>query len=156
MKGEGFIDVQFGDRRMTGALPELASGAADIGITFSGPTIIPIDVGDPVTVLAGVHVGCFEVIATERVRRLTDLRGKIAGVPDRWRLRPRGPDPVLRDRLHEIGMIKSSPRQIIAQGTDWRFLNELRRELVRRRALGCWIGRVPWPFDATHGAGANF
>ena len=32
-------------------------------------------------------------------------------------------------RLHEVGMIKSNPQQIIAEGTDWRFLNELKREL---------------------------
>ena len=32
-------------------------------------------------------------------------------------------------RLREAGMIKSSPNKIIADGTDWRFLNELKREL---------------------------
>jgi NitT/TauT family transport system substrate-binding protein len=32
-------------------------------------------------------------------------------------------------RLHEVGMISSSPNKIIAEGTDWRFLNELKREL---------------------------
>jgi NitT/TauT family transport system substrate-binding protein len=32
-------------------------------------------------------------------------------------------------RLQEAGMIKSNPQKIIAQGTDWRFLNELKREL---------------------------
>ena len=32
-------------------------------------------------------------------------------------------------RLHEVGMIASSPQKIIAQGTDWRFLNELKKEL---------------------------
>jgi len=32
-------------------------------------------------------------------------------------------------RLHEAGMIKSSPQKILAQGTDWRFLNELKKEL---------------------------
>jgi len=32
-------------------------------------------------------------------------------------------------RLQEAGMIKSSPQKIIAQGTDWRFLNELKKEL---------------------------
>jgi NitT/TauT family transport system substrate-binding protein len=32
-------------------------------------------------------------------------------------------------RLHEAGMIESSPQNIIANGTDWRFLNELKREL---------------------------
>jgi NitT/TauT family transport system substrate-binding protein len=32
-------------------------------------------------------------------------------------------------RLHELGMINSSPQKIIANGTDWHFLNELKREL---------------------------
>jgi NitT/TauT family transport system substrate-binding protein len=49
---------------------------------------------------------------------------------DRWRTYD--PEDTLRFyalRLHEAGMIKGSPRKILAQGTDWRFLNELRREL---------------------------
>jgi NitT/TauT family transport system substrate-binding protein len=28
-----------------------------------------------------------------------------------------------------MGFVKSSPQKIIADGTDWRFLNELKREL---------------------------
>ena len=32
-------------------------------------------------------------------------------------------------RMQETGMIKSSLQEIIANGTDWRFLNELKREL---------------------------
>ena len=32
-------------------------------------------------------------------------------------------------RLHEAGMIKASPQKILAQATDWRFLNELKKEL---------------------------
>ncbi len=32
-------------------------------------------------------------------------------------------------RLREAGMIKSNPNKIIADATDWRFLNELKREL---------------------------
>jgi NitT/TauT family transport system substrate-binding protein len=32
-------------------------------------------------------------------------------------------------RLREAGFIKSTPQKIIADGTDWRFLNELKREL---------------------------
>jgi NitT/TauT family transport system substrate-binding protein len=32
-------------------------------------------------------------------------------------------------RMKETGMIKSSPKTIIAEGTDWRFLDELKREL---------------------------
>jgi NitT/TauT family transport system substrate-binding protein len=32
-------------------------------------------------------------------------------------------------RLHEAGIVKSGPQKIIGQGTDWRLLNELKREL---------------------------
>jgi NitT/TauT family transport system substrate-binding protein len=32
-------------------------------------------------------------------------------------------------RLSEVDMIRSTPQQLIAEGTDWRFLNELKREL---------------------------
>ena len=32
-------------------------------------------------------------------------------------------------RLQEAGMIKSSPKKILADGTDWRILNELKKEL---------------------------
>ena len=32
-------------------------------------------------------------------------------------------------RLREAGMIKASPQKIIADGTEWRFLSELKREL---------------------------
>jgi NitT/TauT family transport system substrate-binding protein len=49
---------------------------------------------------------------------------------DRWR--DYDPEDTLRFyalRLHEVGMIKSTPQQIIAENTDWRFFNELRREL---------------------------
>jgi len=32
-------------------------------------------------------------------------------------------------RLEEAGMVKSTPNNLIARGTDWRFLNELKKEL---------------------------
>ena len=32
-------------------------------------------------------------------------------------------------RLHEAGMIKSSPQKIIAEGTEWRFFNALKKEM---------------------------
>ena len=55
----------------------------------------------------------------------------LKGLPyDQWRTAD--PTNTLRFhalRLHEVGMIKASPNEIIARGTDWRFLNELKKEL---------------------------
>ena len=49
---------------------------------------------------------------------------------DRWRqVDPTDTVRFYSIRLHEVGMIKATPQQIIAQGTDWRFLNELKKEL---------------------------
>ena len=51
-------------------------------------------------------------------------------VYNKWRIY--NPEDTVRFyalRLQEAGMIKSNPQRIIAQGTDWRFLNELKREL---------------------------
>lgn len=48
----------------------------------------------------------------------------------RWR--EANPEDTIRFhamRLREVGMIKSTPQKLIAQGTDWRFLNELKKEL---------------------------
>jgi NitT/TauT family transport system substrate-binding protein len=44
-------------------------------------------------------------------------------------LRRRGHDTLYALRLNELGMIRSTPQKVIAKGTDWRFLNELKREL---------------------------
>jgi NitT/TauT family transport system substrate-binding protein len=49
---------------------------------------------------------------------------------DKWR--EYNPEDTVRFfalRLQEAGMITSSPQNIIAQDTNWRFLNELKREL---------------------------
>jgi NitT/TauT family transport system substrate-binding protein len=49
---------------------------------------------------------------------------------DRWReFDPEDSMRFFALRLHEVGMITSSPNALLAEGTDWRFLNELKREL---------------------------
>jgi NitT/TauT family transport system substrate-binding protein len=80
LRAEGFTDVTYVDFPGGPVSEFLAAGKADLSLHFVGPNIIRLDQGDPVVFLAGVHVGCFEVIATERVRRITDLKGKAVGV----------------------------------------------------------------------------
>jgi NitT/TauT family transport system substrate-binding protein len=49
---------------------------------------------------------------------------------DRWR--EYDPEDTIRFyglRLHELRLIKPTPQKLIAENTDWRFFNELRREL---------------------------
>ena len=83
LQGEGFTEVQY---IKTGGNVEvfrvLASGEAQLSMAFVGPFIIHVDTGHPIVLLGGVHVGCFELFATERVRAIRDLKGKTVAVPD--------------------------------------------------------------------------
>jgi NitT/TauT family transport system substrate-binding protein len=81
LRVEGFTEIHYVE-----AVPgieiakALASGEADISMGFSAPFIIQLDAGDPIVMLAGVHVGCFELFGSERVRAIRDLKGKTVAV----------------------------------------------------------------------------
>jgi len=83
LKSEGFTDVQYFRGDTSGALPNplLASGAIDINSQFSAPSIIRVEAGDPVVFLGGLHVGCFELFGTERIRAIRDLKGRRVAIP---------------------------------------------------------------------------
>jgi NitT/TauT family transport system substrate-binding protein len=81
LRGEGFTDVQYVDS--IGGLPTakaMSAGQIDISMNFAAPITVSLDAEDSIVVLAGVHVGCFELFGTERVRRVHDLKGKTVAV----------------------------------------------------------------------------
>lgn len=81
LKTEGFTDVQYVKVESIAAkVKTLAAGDADITLFFVAPLIVEIDAGQPLVGLAGVHVGCLEVFATERIRAIHDLKGGTVAV----------------------------------------------------------------------------
>ena len=82
LRSEGFVDVQYVVKPTPGEIGKaLASGEADINLHFAGPLIMDVDAGEPIVILAGGHVGCFELFGTDRVRAIRDLQGKTVAVP---------------------------------------------------------------------------
>jgi NitT/TauT family transport system substrate-binding protein len=57
----------------------IASGQVDFAMTFSGPLVLELDRGKRITMLAGVHVGCFELFTREGINGVADLKGKSVG-----------------------------------------------------------------------------
>ena len=228
LRAEGFTDIHYRAEVRADMTEAVGGGAFDFSMNFASSLAAAIDRGVPVTVLAGIHIGCFGLFGHEGIRGIADLRGKsvavgalrgpahlfvaamaahvgllvvdsavdrpwsqyfccllygntdyvrkypvatkrvlravlkaadlcaahpervarqlvddgltepydrvlevIRGLPyDKWREYDH--EDTMRFyalRLHEAGLIKSSPQKIIADGTDWRFLNELKREL---------------------------
>jgi NitT/TauT family transport system substrate-binding protein len=81
LRGEGFVDVSYVEfQGSAAAMRALAAGEVDVYQVFIGPSIIRIDSGDPIVVLTGIHPGCFELFATDRVRTIRDLKGKTVAV----------------------------------------------------------------------------
>jgi NitT/TauT family transport system substrate-binding protein len=78
LRAEGFTDVGYVD--MSGAPRTLASAGADFKLTTPWVGAKRIDGGEPVTVLAGIHVGCWELFARKGIRSVADLKGKSVGV----------------------------------------------------------------------------
>jgi NitT/TauT family transport system substrate-binding protein len=82
LRAEGFTEVQYLSAPAGGvASAQMATGGeADFLLTFAAPLLIPMDAGEPLTVIAGAHVGCFELLANAAVHRIADLKGKSVGV----------------------------------------------------------------------------
>jgi NitT/TauT family transport system substrate-binding protein len=57
-----------------------ARGEIDVSMNFVGPSLISMDAGERLTMLAGVHPGCFELFGNSRIRTIADLKGKSVGV----------------------------------------------------------------------------
>jgi len=82
LQAEGFTYVGYAGPVAAGApaIAAVALGDADFTVTYAAPLAIGIDGGAPITVVSGVHVGCFELFGNESIRSIADLKGKSVGV----------------------------------------------------------------------------
>jgi NitT/TauT family transport system substrate-binding protein len=91
LRAEGFTEVQyvsvtelktkFGTKNVVEAYGKgLLSGALDLSLYFLASGIVQLDEGYPVALLGGVHTGCYELFASDRVRSIRELRGKTVAI----------------------------------------------------------------------------
>jgi NitT/TauT family transport system substrate-binding protein len=81
LRAEGFVDISY--VAVPGGLASAgltARGEVDFTLNFAAPLVIPIDAGEPIKAVAGVHPGCFELFAHQPIRTISDLKGKSLGV----------------------------------------------------------------------------
>lgn len=158
LRAEGFADVQWVKREGGAAwlYKDLATGDADFNIAYAGPFIMSVDAGEPIVMLGGIHVGCYELFATTQIRALRDLKGKRVSVPG-----PTSPHYILLsmilanigfDHRKDIEWAFQPPaegKQLLADGKVDAFLGippdpqELRAKKVGHVILNSAIDR-PW------------
>jgi NitT/TauT family transport system substrate-binding protein len=77
LRGEGFDEVAYVDRPSLDATEKaLAAGEADINVNYALRLAVRLDAGDPLVVLAGIHVGCIELLVHEDIRSIGQLKGR--------------------------------------------------------------------------------
>ena len=81
LRNEGFTEIHFVDISVPELLDSsaLGSGRVDFAPQLTLGHVIGFDAGAPITVLSGVHVGCYELFAHGDIGTITDLKGKKVG-----------------------------------------------------------------------------
>ena len=147
LRAEGFTDIRYIDLEPTVDLsPKVGHGEADFTLDFAARIVQAIDDGGAVTVLGGIHVGCYELFAKDEIRSVGDLRGRTVGV------QTAGANPhafltamaahVGLDPRHDIRWVTSadssvSPLELFAQGKIDAFLGTPPEpQVLRARHVG--------------------
>ena len=81
LRDEGLTEVDYvavgtGDE----VVKTIAEGRVDFTLALGINHIQVIDAGAPITFLAGVHVGCYELFARLDIRSISELKGKSVGL----------------------------------------------------------------------------
>jgi NitT/TauT family transport system substrate-binding protein len=90
LRAEGFTDIQYVDateahlRRADAAKSDVVSdmithGEVDFGRQFAPSLVMAMNAGAPLTILSGLHLGCFEIFGKKEIRTLGDLKGRAVG-----------------------------------------------------------------------------
>jgi NitT/TauT family transport system substrate-binding protein len=81
LRAEGFTDVRYVQVQVGARENELlARGELDFSIFFAASVVFRLYEDLPITALAGVHTGCFELFAHGPIRTISDLKGKKVGI----------------------------------------------------------------------------
>jgi NitT/TauT family transport system substrate-binding protein len=122
LPGEGFTEVQYVELRAL-VPSDITAGTIDFGLNFIGLPLTRLDAGDPLVLLSGAHLGCFELFASAQVRAIRDLKGKTMAVGQLG-----GPDHVFiasilayvgidpRKAVHWVAHPFDASTQLLAEG----------------------------------------
>jgi len=154
LRAEGFTDVSYVEVQPADEVPKaIADGRVDFTMSFAVNHIQTIDRGAPITILGGVHIGCYELFAREGIGSITELKGKQVGLQT-------GSPALLRLMATQVGLDpdkdlrwvtdpKEKPLELFAQGKIDAFLGfppepqELRARGASHVILSTAVDR-PW------------
>ena len=80
LRMEGFTDIRYVDFTKPSTFgQDLAEGKYDFASNVTAQNVVLVDSGLPITLVAGIHAGCYELFASDGIRSIRDLKGKRVG-----------------------------------------------------------------------------
>ena len=137
LRAEGFTDIQYLSFPEGGVAvyEHLSKGDIDITQWFVAPFVQEVETAAAnILFLSGVHIGCFELIGTDSVRTVRDLKGKTLAVP--W-LGP-GPETFIATILAYVGLDPRDVRYVVRPGKDT-------PQLLANGEIDAYLGFAPMP-----------
>lgn len=83
LRMEGFTEVEYVKDYTTYPGGAISENRADFSQDAAWTFLTSVEAGGSPVALAGVHAGCYELFASDRIKRISDLKGKSLAVPSR-------------------------------------------------------------------------
>src|SRR5215469_10379418 len=80
LRAEGFTEIRYIETAPAATAGVIGESKIDFSMAHASYWIPAIDAGERVVLLAGIHVGCFELFAGEGIHSVGDLKSKSVGV----------------------------------------------------------------------------
>jgi NitT/TauT family transport system substrate-binding protein len=80
LRAEGFREIHYVDTDAANIGRAIGRGEVDFSPTNPVDFVQAVDAGAEITVLGGVHVGCYELFVREGIHSISELKGKTVGL----------------------------------------------------------------------------
>jgi NitT/TauT family transport system substrate-binding protein len=136
VRAEGFSDVRYVPTTSGAAGIRLAArGEVDFENAYVGTHVFLIDAGNPITILGGLHIGCYELFAHGDIRSIRDLKGRSVGVAELGS----SPHILVSSMASYVGLDPAKEIRWVVSSTE----NPL--ELFANRKIDAFLGFPPEP-----------
>jgi NitT/TauT family transport system substrate-binding protein len=76
LREEGITDIQYIEQKIDQGEEDILAGRVDFTADFTANSLRVVAPGDPIDFISGVHIGCYSLIGSDRIKSVRDLKGK--------------------------------------------------------------------------------
>ena len=76
LREEGFTDIQYIKSEISRGEEDILAGKVDFAADFTANSLMKFDPGSPIDFISGLHIGCYSLIGSDRIKSILDLKGK--------------------------------------------------------------------------------